>query len=163
MKVLVLSDSHGRDENVRKALEIEKPIDALIHLGDSQEEEEEFRLCVGQDEVELYMVKGNCDYFADLPASRVISLEGHRILMAHGHGYYVNFGIRDLVADAKANNCEIAMYGHTHRPDIDESDSDVLVLNPGSISYPRQYGKEPSYMVLNLRKGKAVTCELKYL
>ena len=42
MKILVMSDSHSRDENVRSVVDREAPFDALIHLGDSQEEEEEF-------------------------------------------------------------------------------------------------------------------------
>ena len=42
MKVLVVSDTHGNDINVAIALDREYPVDALLHLGDSQEEEEEF-------------------------------------------------------------------------------------------------------------------------
>ena len=45
MKVLVMSDSHGRDSNVMEALEREMPFDVLIHLGDTQEDEEEFCMC----------------------------------------------------------------------------------------------------------------------
>ena len=34
---------------------------------------------------------------------------------------------------------------------------DVTILNPGSLSYPRQQGRRPTYMIMELDKsGKAV-------
>ncbi len=163
MKVLVVSDTHGVDVNVAIALDREWPVDAILHLGDSQEDEEEFREITAGEDIPIYMVKGNCDYFVDYPPARIIELSGHRILMAHGHGYYVNFGTRDLVADAEANNCDITIYGHTHRPEIDESHDGLLVLNPGSLSYPRQEGRRKSYMILNLEDGVQPDAELKFI
>ncbi len=162
MKILVISDSHGEDRNVAAALDREWPIDALMHLGDLQEDEDEFAEILAGEECPIYLVKGNCDYFASYPPSRIIELAGHRILMAHGHGYYVNFGTRDLAADALANDCDIAMYGHTHRPEIDDSDPGLLILNPGSISFPRQQGRLPSYMVLELEAGKKPEAVIKF-
>ncbi len=162
MKVLVLSDSHGEDRYVAMALDREWPIDALLHLGDLQEDEDEFAQILAGEDVPIFLVKGNCDYFADYPPSRIIELAGHRILMAHGHGYYVNFGTHDLAADAQANNCDIAIYGHTHRPEIDESTPGLLILNPGSISFPRQPGREKSYMILELEEGVAPKAEIRY-
>lgn len=163
MKVLVVSDTHGVDVNVAVALDREWPVDAILHLGDSQEDEEEFAEIVAGEDVPIYMVKGNCDYFADYPPSRIIELAGHRILMAHGHGYYVNFGTRDLEADALANDCDITIYGHTHRPQIDESNPELLILNPGSLSYPRQEGRRKSYMVMNLEENEKPGVELKFI
>ena len=34
MKILIVSDTHGREENLKKALEKTGAIDRLIHLGD---------------------------------------------------------------------------------------------------------------------------------
>ena len=34
MKILVVSDSHGFEGNLRKVIERVEPIDMLIHLGD---------------------------------------------------------------------------------------------------------------------------------
>ena len=39
MKILVVSDTHGKSENLRDAIEIEKP-DIIYHLGDGQGVEE---------------------------------------------------------------------------------------------------------------------------
>lgn len=45
--------------------------------------------------------------------------------------------------------------GHTHRPYL-EQDKGITVLNPGSLSYPRQEGRKPSYMIMDLdRNGEA--------
>lgn len=157
-----MSDSHGRDENVMKAVRREEPFDALIHLGDSQEEYEEFRYCVDED-CPVYMVAGNCDASRSLPETQIVELAGHRLLLTHGHYYYVSFGTKDLAADARTNGCDLALYGHTHRPDLDPQGEDLTILNPGSISYPRQEGRRPSYLILTLLRGKAPEYELKFL
>ena len=34
MKILIVSDTHGRENNFLEAFEKEKPIDKIIHLGD---------------------------------------------------------------------------------------------------------------------------------
>lgn len=34
MKILIVSDTHGRDENLEKAVYREEPFDYLIHCGD---------------------------------------------------------------------------------------------------------------------------------
>ena len=39
MKILIVSDTHRRDENFEKVLQIEKPVDRVIHLGDAEETE----------------------------------------------------------------------------------------------------------------------------
>ncbi len=39
------------------------------------------------------------------------------------------------------------MFGHTHRPFFEEMD-EIIVLNPGSLSFPRQEGRKGSYMIM---------------
>ena len=163
MKVLVISDTHGDDRNVIAALVREMPIDALLHLGDSMEDEDEFALCVAGEDIPVYMVGGNCDFYHDHPRSRVVELAGHRIFMTHGHLEQVDWGTGDLAVAALSNQCDIALYGHTHVPDLDDSDRHLLIGNPGSLSYPRQRGRRPTYMVLTLVRGKAPQAELREL
>ena len=42
--------------------------------------------------------------------------------------------------EARDRRLDIVMYGHTHRPFYEvekkEGDKDLIVLNPGSLSYP---------------------------
>jgi putative phosphoesterase len=162
MKVLVVSDSHGQDLYVAKALDREWPIDAMLHLGDSQEDQDEFACILAGEDVPLYMVRGNCDYDPSYPLSRIVELAGHRILMVHGHLCSVSAGTKDLVENALGNACDIAIFGHTHKPVIDDSEPDLLILNPGSITYPRQAGRKKSYIVLELEEGKKPEAELRY-
>ena len=163
MKILIMSDSHGNDLYVAKALDREWPVDAMIHLGDTQEEEDEFAEILAGEEVPLYLVKGNCDWYVDLPLDRIVELAGHRILITHGHTHAVSYGTEEVAHLAQKNDCSIALYGHTHRPEIDDSHPGLLILNPGSISLPRQTGRKKSYMVLELESGKEPEVWLRYL
>lgn len=163
MKVLIISDSHGQDRHVAMALDREWPFDVMIHLGDFQEDEDEFAMILAGEDVPLYMVKGNCDFWSNVPSERILALEGHRILMTHGHRMRVDYGTRELARCALDNRCSIAMYGHTHRPDLDDTTPGLLILNPGSISFPRQRGRERSYMVLDLKAGLKPDAQIRYL
>jgi len=163
MKILVVSDSHGQDLFVAKALDREWPIDAMLHLGDSQEDQEEFACILAGEDVPLYMVRGNCDYDPSYPLSRIVELAGHRILMTHGHLCSVSYGTQELARQALENECDIAIFGHTHRPKIDDSSERLLILNPGSITFPRQEMRKRSYMFLKLEKGKRPEAELRYV
>ena len=69
--------------------------------------------------------------------------------------YNVSLGVEMLRQEVTARGFDIAMFGHTHRPYFEDREN-VIILNPGSISYPRQDGRKPSYMIMELdKKGKA--------
>lgn len=153
MKILIMSDSHGHDANVVKAIQKEAPLDALLHLGDSQGSEEKIKKLAG---CPVHMVAGNCDYFTDLPTVSIVTFGKYRMFLTHGHYHYVSVDTRDLLNAAKQNHCNIAVFGHIHRPVMDGTDGEVLILNPGSISQPRQENRRPSYMVMEIdEKGEA--------
>ena len=59
MKILVISDTHGRHGNFDKMLEREGQPDMLIHLGDVEEGEDYIRAVM---ECPVYMVAGNNDF-----------------------------------------------------------------------------------------------------
>lgn len=159
MKVLIVSDTHRRDENFKKVLEKEKPVDRVIHLGDSEESEWILQQIAG---CPLDIVSGNNDFMEDMPKEKEIMLEGYRVLLTHGHSYYVSLDTRMLAQEARARGYHIAMYGHTHRPRIEEREG-VVLLNPGSLSYPRQQGRRPSYMVMEIRADQRPEYTVKYL
>ena len=70
-------------------------------------------------------------------------------MITHGHRYYIGMGNEMLKKEAVAQGADIVMYGHTHRPVIDIS-NDVIAINPGSLSYPRQENRKPSYIIMEL-------------
>ncbi len=63
--------------------------------------------------------------------------------------YYENYGDEDAVEAARENGADILVYGHTHVPEI-RQDGGILVLNPGSLTFPRQRGFRPTFIILNI-------------
>ena len=161
MKILVVSDTHRKDDNLKLVLSEECPLDMLIHLGDA-EGSEHFIPDWVNPECRMEMVLGNNDFFSRLDREREIDIAGHKAFITHGHYYGVSMGPEGLVDEAKSRGCDIAMYGHTHRPFLDVIDG-VTVLNPGSLSYPRQEGRRPSYMIIQVDADGKMDYQQKYL
>ena len=160
MKVLIVSDTHGREQNLADALEQTGPIDQLIHLGDVEGGAEHIRELAG--DAPAAIIAGNNDFFCDLPNERIFTIGGHRIFMTHGHGYFVHSGTLYLKREARKKGADIVMFGHTHKPYMEE-DNELLVLNPGSLSLPRQEGHRPTYIVMEIADDGQISSELCYL
>lgn len=161
MKILIVSDTHRKDDNLQYVIEKEAPFDKLIHLGDIEGSEYVIQQWV-PEESELLMVIGNNDFFSDLDKEKEIVIGPHRILLTHGHYYNVTLGVEGLRKEAEERGCDIAMYGHTHRPYLDTKDG-ITVLNPGSLSYPRQEGRKPTYMIMTVEADDTITYQTVYL
>ena len=136
------------------------PIDQLIHLGDVEGGAEHIRELAG--DAPAAIIAGNNDFFCDLPNERIFTLGGHRIFMTHGHGYFVHSGTLYLKREARKKGADIVMFGHTHKPYMEEDD-ELLVLNPGSLSLPRQEGHRPTYIVMETADDGQISYELCYL
>ncbi len=158
MKILIVSDSHRMNGNLKIAIDREKP-DMLIHLGDIEDAERTVALWAGAPKTPCVFIKGNCDRYSgseELRDRAVFPLKGHRFYCCHGHMENVKKGCDGLAAAARAEHCDIALYGHTHVPDF-HRDGDLAVLNPGSIRAGR-------YAVLEIDPdGGGITAELKSL
>ena len=161
MKILIVSDTHRKKENLKKALEKTGPIDLLIHLGDAEGSEHMIEKWVNEG-CRLEMIMGNNDFFSALEREIELELGPHRILLTHGHYYNVSLGIEGLYQEAIDRDCDIAMYGHTHRPFLEQR-GEVTILNPGSLSYPRQEGRKPSYMMMYMEEDGNVRYERHFL
>lgn len=159
MKILIVSDTHGRHSNLDEVLEREGAIDMLLHLGDIEGEE-----CYIEEIAQwpYHMIAGNNDIFSHLSKDKEVKIGKYKIWMTHGHNYMVNMNTERLRWAATARDVDIVLFGHTHRPYLDV-DGKPMVVNPGSISYPRQEGRKPSYMVLNIGADGQAKFELKYL
>ena len=134
MKILVFSDSHGRTIDMYSLIESEFP-DAVIHLGDHYEDASDLRR--SYPDLPIYAVRGNNDFEPDAPLFSVIAPAGVRMYLTHGHRDRVSWTSSGLVAaHAAEQNCTLALYGHTHLRH-DQIEGDVRIMNPGSISLPR--------------------------
>lgn len=152
MRILIVSDTHGRNANLIEALDKCGKIDMLIHCGDLECPKENIEYLA---ECPVIAVKGNNDFFLKAEREEVFWMEEYKIMVAHGHTYNVSLGVDMLVDEALSRGVNIVMYGHTHRPHLEIRD-DITIINPGSLSYPRQEGRNYTYVIMEIDKfGKA--------
>ncbi len=160
MKVVIISDTHGHARNLKAVIDRVWPVDALIHCGDVEGEEDYIEQLAG---CPLYVVAGNNDYFSGLARELEFVLGGKKIFLCHGHSYGVSMGMERIREEGQSRRADIVMYGHTHRPYL-EVGKGITVLNPGSLAYPRQFPRDPSYMVMEIDSDGEThftTCYLK--
>ena len=153
MKILVLSDSHGRAGALRQAIQREDP-HAMLFLGDGSYDAEKMR--EEYPALPIFTVPGNCDYGSFSEPEQLIELDGVRILMMHGHTRGVKYGGMNAYYAAKEAGADVLLYGHTHRPMVDY-DGAIYTMNPGSIRYTGTYG------VLMIDSGKVTDCGTRVL
>lgn len=151
MKILVLSDSHGNFNSILRALDRESDIQFVIHAGDIQRDVDDLRDL--RPDLTCAAVAGNNEFFHSFsqdPSQRIFTLEGKRIFLTHGHLFSVKQTLSQLAQAARAAEAEICIFGHTHKPYLEERNG-ILFFNPGSSSN--------SYGILEIQNG-TVTARL---
>lgn len=159
MKILIVSDTHGRHGNLDEVLEREGKIDMLLHLGDVEDDEHYIEAIA---EWPVHVLSGNNDFFSRLPGEKEIQIGKYKVFMTHGHGYYVSINTKRLRDAAKSRGVDIVLFGHTHKPYVDV-EGDLKVINPGSLSYPRQEGRRASYVIMEINANGNAEFELKFV
>ncbi|MGX7030999.1 metallophosphoesterase [Vagococcus zengguangii] len=142
MKYLVVSDNHGqRDILVELVNKYRGKVDAMFHCGDSELEP--------TDELwhEMLVVTGNCDFDRRYKKFQEVTIGTDKIYMTHGHLSAVRMDLRSLFYEAKEQEANIALYGHTHVLHAEVAE-DLLIVNPGSISQPRYPYKVKTYALI---------------
>ncbi len=158
MRILVVSDSHGYEKNLFKIISFVEP-DMLVHCGDVEGGENRIRQ---KANCPCYFVRGNVDYFSDLPQEAVFEAGPLSVWVTHGHRYGVNGGTKILEQEGRARNAQVVMFGHTHKPYLRKTEGMVL-LNPGSVSYPRQEGRKPGYLIMLVEESGQVEYVQRFL
>ncbi|MCM1254193.1 MAG: metallophosphoesterase [Clostridium sp.] len=152
MKVLIVSDTHRQNGNVLDVIEKVKPIDMLVHCGDVEGSEDIIAQAAG---CPVQMVQGNNDFWSNIPREKEFMIGSYKVWLTHGHNYYVSMNYEIIKQEAKSRDVDIVMCGHTHKPIVDIG-ADLTLINPGSMSFPRQEGRKPSYIIMEIdREGKA--------
>ena len=152
MRILVISDTHRKNDNYLNVVKKVGKLDMVIHLGDVEGSEYTIEEAAG---CPVEMVAGNNDFFSNLPSEKTLQIGKYRVMITHGHRYYIGMGNEMLKEEAIAHGVDIVMYGHTHKPVIDISDN-IVAINPGSLSYPRQENRKASYIIMEIdEKGEA--------
>ena len=151
MKALVVSDTHRRNDNFLKVVEAVGAVDMVIHCGDVEGSEYLIEEAAG---CPVKFVAGNNDFFTDLPMEDEFIFGKYRVWVTHGHNYYVSMTNEFLKQEAKDRGADIVLFGHTHKPVVDWGEG-LVAVNPGSLSYPRQEGRRPSYVLMEIdREGE---------
>lgn len=151
-RVAVFADTHNMFSRLPLALERLGKVDMLFHLGDFAIDAE--RIAQELGDVPFVAVKGNNDSGSMYPRKRIELVEDAWIMLVHGDGYHT---IYQMIDQARENRCAAVLFGHTHVPLL-QADGEILIVNPGSISLPRQ-GNKPSCALLEV-DGKDVNVQL---
>ncbi len=168
-RIFVVSDSHRLNAGLSTALWKEAgKFDYVIHLGDTEGAEREIRKEIDRIDplIGFVSVRGNCDDDPSVPYFRTAEYGGIRLFLAHGHRYIgrVPGGPFDALASAAhEEGCRAALFGHTHQPLFEEAWNGVILINPGSISLPRQEDRRHGYGILTITETQDLLWEQKYL
>lgn len=145
MRIVVISDSHRNVSVIDKILNAQKDCEHFFFLGDNEGDIEDFIYMYPNKK--FYVVSGNCDFASMSPASNITKVGDTKIFYTHGHTLNVKYTVENLKITAKNLACKIALYGHTHTPNILYEDG-LYIVNPGSCSKPRN--SNASYAVIDI-------------
>lgn len=147
MRILVLSDSHRSSSVLKKIIEKHSDIKNIFFLGDNTDDIEIMKDCF--PDRKFYIVSGNCD-FSFHKSYGIETIENTRIYYCHGHRLGVKYSTENLLNTAKENNCQIALFGHTHKS-LCAYFEGVYLVNPGSCALSRDGAN--SYAVIDITKS----------
>lgn len=149
MTILLVSDSHGHPDRLREAIERARP-DCILFAGDGLRDMETVQ---EGTRLPTWAVRGNCDLPWGLTGryaeEELVTLEGRRILLLHGHTVGVKSGLDRAVARAVERQADVLVFGHTHEPfeqslrieTAEGEERTLLLCNPGSVGhYPHSFG-----------------------
>jgi putative phosphoesterase len=163
VKILVVSDSHGNNENIRKAIELEKPFDMLVHCGDVEGTLNTFE---DDGSYEIRVVRGNCDYGNSLPIEDEFKASFYNVWVTHGNKYNVKYedDLTQLKEAAKKKRTDIVLFGHSHYAEIvNDKESGIVFVNPGSIGTPRSSAEKATYAVMEITEDYEIIPTIKEL
>ena len=155
MKILVVSDSHGRVGNLLEAVELELP-DQVFFLGDVVRDVED--LTALDPTLTVCTVAGNCDGWSGGAEEREFTLCGVKCYLTHGHLHHAKSGPWGLLREGKRRGVDAVFYGHTHVPCVRQEDG-IWLINPGTVGGVHN---KATYAVVEL-EGGTLSAEIKEL
>jgi len=166
MGLLIASDIHGSASATKKLVEAFKKEEAeylvllgdLLYHGPRNPLPDEYHPAsvierLNPFKEKIIAVRGNCDSEVDQKMlkfpitsdSQTIPLKGSKLFITHGHLF-------DPTPDLSQTpdhlvEGDIFAFGHVHLPILEVNEKGILVLNPGSVTLPRE-GHPPTYALL---------------
>ena len=154
IRITVISDTHRDFDSLYEIVNRNHHSDMFIHLGDGENEVDDIKNIYPQKA--FLFVRGNNDW-GNSPLCRTFTYGGHKFYLTHGHSFDRHSVHSFIAATAKANDCDVALFGHTHIP-FYEIINGIHVFNPGSASCPRGRS-EPSYGVITINDNGIIKFE----
>lgn len=148
MRILVISDSHGRTSEIEKAIEAQQTATHIFFLGDCVRDIEDYPF-IYPNRI-FHIVSGNCDYNSTYKSFDAVTLDGVKILFTHGHTHSVKYGIGRLKQTAELENAALVLYGHTHIANKEYANG-IHFVNPGSLCSARE--GRTGYAVIDIEKN----------
>ena len=145
MKIAVFSDTHQQIGDAARVIDREQP-DLVIHLGDHIRDA--YTLAGQFPHTPMEWVPGNCDYAPGEPETKLLTLNGIRIMITHGHHYRVKYELDALLNAAYFQGADMVLFGHTHRP-VNDRVEGIYVVNAGSAGM----GSSPTWALIELEPG----------
>jgi uncharacterized protein len=132
MKLLITSDVHGHLERLKMVMKKHPDIDYHINAGD-------MCLPLKSFDQDVISVKGNNDFFLELPYQRTLDFKELRILLTHGHLERVKMTMTLLKQKALQANVHLCVFGHTHQRYLNRF-GNIIFVNPGALGdYNQSY------------------------
>jgi len=145
-KILVVSDTHGKIGPLMDLIDRIKDLNHIFHLGDLVGDAEDIEAVT---KLPVDYVAGNCDFYeSEISENKVVAIKGKRFLLTHGHNLGVKYSLKKLRAIARREKYDCIFFGHTHQTFLDY-EGKTLILNPGSISLPRN-SDFPTYAIIQI-------------
>lgn len=143
---LVLSDSHGRTDELEILLEKERGFNGVFYLGDGIRDV--LTPTPGLSGKAVYSVRSLSDHGGqDRPLELTLTVDGVKIYLCHGDHLStdVKIGYVSLITKGIYTGADLCFFGHTHRQTLTEREG-LTLFNPGAV-------KDGKYGVLYTDNG----------
>jgi hypothetical protein len=135
IKIGVISDTHDSlnfKESLKKAEELFKDVQLILHAGDIID----FDVIKSLEKIApVKAVYGNMDkdkLKGEFPRKQVVKVNNHNIALIHILNKKTNY-YQALKKEFKNEKIDVAIFGHTHNP-VNEEQKGILFFNPGSAT-----------------------------
>lgn len=157
MKILLVSDTHGRTDRLENLLKkYRDEVQLVCHMGDYGDDLTRFESAYPG--LKMAAVRGNTDFACDAPTERVLELAcGIRLLLTHGHRLGVKRGLDGLFSYARDAEADAVFFGHTHE-ELCFFESGLFFVNPGSLTFGRV--RESTYAIVTVTNEGEIKGEL---
>ncbi len=149
IKIVAISDTHGSYQPLLDIYNKEFDADYFFHLGD---------FCIPDYLVKPFLaVKGNNDYSTEFPYKRDLNIKGLKVHLEHGDGFNFIANRRNYLKDL---DCDLFIFGHTHQFYSGVFNEKTILVNPGSLTKPRD-DIDGSYAVILIDDDNKIHVERK--